>query len=143
MCALNLPAGYAQTENPKPDWRPLAAMIDRYARPDDVMVFFGVNPYEPGYAGFYYIAFSYYCHDLPRQLLFPSGPKGGPTPEQLARLRRAPAMWVIVPWDQRYPPEALEGFEPGPRTGVFLLPTIQRWTPAATQPASAPASSPP
>ena len=135
LCVLNLGAGYAETENPKPEWRPLAALIDAHAQPGDVMVFYGTHPGEAGYAGFYYVALSYYCHRMPRQLLFPTGPETAPTAEEVARLRQAPGIWVVVPWGLHYPPEALAGFAPGPRTGAFLLPSVQRWTPlpATTQ----------
>ena len=126
-CLYGLPRAYAEPQTPKPDWRIPAALIAKEAKPTDIVLFFGSSPQDRGYTGFHYLALKYYAGDkLPRTLLFIAR---RPTDEEMARLRAATGVWLLLPTDTTLPDNFLPGFRPGPEAHVWGLPGVQLWIP--------------
>jgi hypothetical protein len=123
-CLFALPQTYEQTLTPKPDWREPAALIDRLATPDDILLFCSEGQ-DRGQVGSQYLALRHYATRLPRAAVFVARPPLGP--DVLSRLGRAAAVWVITDRDQPLETKGLPGFVPKERSLVFGLPSVQRW----------------
>jgi hypothetical protein len=131
-CLYGLPHAYAEPQTPKPDWRIPAALIAKEAKPNDIVLFFGTSEHDRGYTGFHYLALKYYAGEkLPRTLLFIAR---RPRESEMARLRSASGVWLLLPTDATLPDNYLPGFKPGPEAHVWGLPGVQRWTPPAPPP---------
>jgi len=141
-CLGALPATYAQTQTPKPDWREHAALIDRLAQPNDVALFYGASERDPGFTGSHYLALRHYAKKLPRTCIFIARP---PDEALLARMRAAGVVWAVIPFEVDFPSNALPGFVVTSRTKVFGLPAVQRWQliePPASQASTRPPTRP-
>lgn len=137
-CVLDLPATYAETETPKPDWRPVGQFIDTHAQDGDVMIFFGHDERDPGFTGFFYIAFDRYSKKLPMPVMFKPDRL---TAQELAVLRQKPGIWLVTPDNVTVPPELLPGFAAGPSISRHMIPGVQRYVPIA-QPSTARSNNP-
>jgi uncharacterized membrane protein len=122
-----LPDTYAETPVPKPDWRPLAAAIDRDGRAGDVLLVYGDYPRDPGILPNDYLMLRHYAQRAPRTVIFTASPL---TPPMLQRIGRADGVWAMWTQESDFSAEVLPGFTPGRMQFVFGLPRLQRWTPA-------------
>jgi hypothetical protein len=126
-----LPDTYAETPVPKPDWRPLAAAIDRDGRAGDALLVYGDYPRDPGILPNDYLMLRHYARRTPRTVIFTASPL---TPAMLQRIGRADGVWALWTQESDFSADVLPGFTPGRMHFVFGLPRLQRWTPAATRP---------
>jgi hypothetical protein len=130
-CLLSLPRAYAETETPKPDYPHLARTLTRFAKPDDIIVFY--HRTDPGYPLLWYMALSWYARDaMPGTGVFLMGP---PDERALQVLRRAPAaVWVVADVGESLPGDPLADRARGARTSGFNLPMLQQfvWPTPAT-----------
>lgn len=125
-CILSLPQTYAWPETPKPDWRVLAATLDKSAQPSDVVIFYSKGIEDTSFIGQAYIAIKYYSHRFPANALFLVEP---PDAEQLVRLRKATAVWLIYPEESPMDVGLLPGFKSELSVYTPWLPRLERWRP--------------
>jgi hypothetical protein len=126
ICVFSLPQAYAETQTPKPDWRPAARLIDTAAGANDAIVFFMPPGPGAGFTGSHYLALAHYCRQMPRPVIFLSAP---PDDAVLTRLREASGVWTVAPLETPFPPEYLPAdFRKVAESATFGRPTISRWT---------------
>jgi hypothetical protein len=144
-----LPDTFAETPVPKPDWRPLAAAIDREGRSGDILLVYGDYPRDPGILPNDYLMLRHYAKLTPRTTIFTARP---PTKDMLERFRRqagrqagrgagrgaGAGVWALWTQESDFSADVLPGFTPGPMHFVFGLPRLQRWTVTPPAPSSAP-----
>src|SRR5439155_11794175 len=112
-CAMALPAAYSTWW--KADWRALAAVLDRQARPGDVIVFAAYDSWPSANAA--YLHTSYYRRTAANPIVL----LRDPADEELKRqLRNSPGVLLVTPTRESVASVHLDdrrlhpvGFEPG------------------------------